>query len=237
MAHVQDSAVVSVEQAHQVLLQHALQVRVERAERLVQHEDARPRRQHAGERHALLLAAGELRRVALVEALQAEALELRGHDGIAHAARHGALDARAHVLGHGEVREQHVALEQKRRLTLLRREVVPLRGIEEHLVVNHDAPLVGRLDAGDAAHGEALAAPRRTEEPQRLVPRRERHVQRERGVLLLDVDFQAHASALLRYFVVRRPQRLMNRMTTKLNSMMTIVQKMATSVLPFIHSK
>ena len=47
VAHVQDGAVERVEQAHKILLEHALQVRVERGERLVEHEDPRARREHA----------------------------------------------------------------------------------------------------------------------------------------------------------------------------------------------
>ena len=47
VAHVQNGAVERVEQAHEVLLEHALQVRVERGERLVEHENSRTRRKHA----------------------------------------------------------------------------------------------------------------------------------------------------------------------------------------------
>ena len=47
VAHVQDGAVERVEQTHEVLLEHALQVRVECGERLVKHKDPRARREHA----------------------------------------------------------------------------------------------------------------------------------------------------------------------------------------------
>ena len=47
VAYVQDGAVERVEQAHKILLEHALQVRVERGKRLVEHKDPRTRRKHA----------------------------------------------------------------------------------------------------------------------------------------------------------------------------------------------
>ena len=118
---VQNRSLEGVEQAHEVLLQHSLQMRVQSAEGLVQHEDARARRQHAGERDALLLAAGELGRIALPETAQTEALQLLGDDALALRLRHLAPDARADVVRHCQVGKQHVVLEQKRRLALLRR--------------------------------------------------------------------------------------------------------------------
>ena len=52
-------------QAAQPLAQLGADLRVERAERLVEQQHPRLDRQRAGERHALALAAGELVRVAL----------------------------------------------------------------------------------------------------------------------------------------------------------------------------
>ena len=51
------------------------QVRVERGERLVQQHDPGPDGERPGQRHALLLAAGELMRVALAQARQPDRLE------------------------------------------------------------------------------------------------------------------------------------------------------------------
>ena len=196
VADVEHGAVERVEQAHQVLLEHLLEVRVQRAERLVEHQDARARRQHARERHALLLAAGQLAGIAPVEPLQAEAFQLAGHDGRAISLRHVLADARRHVLRHREVGKQHVVLEQQRRLALLRREVDASVGVEEHLPVHDDAPLVGRFDAGDAAHREAFAAARRSQKAQRLGAGLDAHVERERPEALFDVDFQTHTLVL-----------------------------------------
>ena len=52
-------------------LQLPAQAQVERAERLVEQQRPRPVDERAGERDALLLAAGELRRLALLEARSA----------------------------------------------------------------------------------------------------------------------------------------------------------------------
>ena len=55
---------------------------VERAERLVEQQHARLDRQRAGQGHALALAAGELRGIALGEALELDQLE-QAHDPLA----------------------------------------------------------------------------------------------------------------------------------------------------------
>ena len=54
------------------LLAHA---RVERAERLVEQQHLRLDRERAGERHALALAAGELRRVAVAEVREPDEIQ------------------------------------------------------------------------------------------------------------------------------------------------------------------
>ena len=50
-------------------------VGVERAEGLVEQQHARLDRERAGERHALALAAGQLRRIAVGEALEADEVQ------------------------------------------------------------------------------------------------------------------------------------------------------------------
>ena len=62
-------------QAAQPGAQVGADVGVQRAERLVEQQHARLHRERAGERHALALAARELRRVAVAEAGQADELE------------------------------------------------------------------------------------------------------------------------------------------------------------------
>ena len=98
---VQNRSLEGVEQAHKVLLQHALQMGVQSAEGLVQHEDARARRQHAGQGHALLLAAGELGRIALPETAQTETFQLLGDNALPFRLRHLAPDARTDVVRYG----------------------------------------------------------------------------------------------------------------------------------------
>ena len=129
-------------------------MRIERGERFVEHQDAGACRQHARQRHALLLATGKLRRVALAEGRHVEPLQLFVHDLVALFLRRILRDSSRHVLLDREVREQHVVLEQKRRLALLRLQVDALFAVEEHLAVHDDAALVGRLDARDRAHRE-----------------------------------------------------------------------------------
>ena len=58
---------VQAPQPHAQLLAHG---RVERAERLVEQQHARLDRERAGERHALALAARELRGIAIGEAVE-----------------------------------------------------------------------------------------------------------------------------------------------------------------------
>ena len=64
-----------VVQAPQPAAQLLAHPRVERAERLVEQQHLRLDGQRAGERHALALAARELRRVALAEVAEADELE------------------------------------------------------------------------------------------------------------------------------------------------------------------
>ena len=196
MAHVEHRGLHEVEHVEQGLLKRALEVGVKGGERLVEHEDAGARRNHARKRHALLLAAGEAPRIALGELLHGE--DGKRADGrlVALLLGHGFGHARLHVLLHRQVGEELVVLEEVGGLALLRGEVDAALGIEEDAVVHNDASLVGRLDAGDAAHGEALAAARSAQKSQALLPRLDVDVEVERRELLFDVDVQAHGYPL-----------------------------------------
>ena len=100
------------------------QPQVERAERLVEQQRARAVDERAGERHALLLAAGELRRLALAVLAELDHLErlvdARLHVGLADLL---ALEPERDVLLHGQVREQRVGLEDGVDVALVGREV------------------------------------------------------------------------------------------------------------------
>jgi hypothetical protein len=83
---------------------------VEVGERLVHQDQARPRRQGAGQRHALLLAAGELVRELVGVAGQADQFEQFG-DACLFAVAAEPSQAEADVLRHRQVRKQRVILE------------------------------------------------------------------------------------------------------------------------------
>jgi hypothetical protein len=121
-------------------------LRVERPERLVEQQHARLDRERAGERHALALAAGELRGVAVGVALEPD-------DGeqLAHAVgdlRLRALADRqpeADVVAHRHVLERGVVLEDEPDPALLGREAGDVAALD-----CHDAGF-GDLEAGDHA--------------------------------------------------------------------------------------
>ena len=110
--------VVETAQPLAELLPHA---RVERAERLVEEQHLRLDRERARERHALPLAAGELRRIAL-----AEPLELHELEQLVHALADLRLRPLAHrqaerdVVGDRHVLERRVVLEDEADAALLR---------------------------------------------------------------------------------------------------------------------
>ena len=96
---------------------------VERAERLVEQQDRRPRDQRAGERHPLALAAAQLMDPARV--LVGEPDQRQGLPGALPAL--GRLDAAhlqtvLHVLADRHVREQRVVLEHGRAVAIGRRD-------------------------------------------------------------------------------------------------------------------
>ncbi len=100
------------------------QLEVERAERLVEQQGRRLVDERAREGDALLLAAGELSRLALLHPLQAHRAQ-RGSDARAHIVTAHALDAQPErdVLEHAHVREQRVRLEHHVDVPLGRRHV------------------------------------------------------------------------------------------------------------------
>ena len=123
--------------------QLAADLRVERAERLVEQEHRGSIAMRAGERHALALAAGELRRIALLQAGELhEVEEFRGAAadlGLGGPRRAGPdLQAEADILDDRHVLEQRVVLEHEADIALLHG---LLRGV---LVAEEDGAAVGR---------------------------------------------------------------------------------------------
>ena len=145
---------------------------VERAEGLVEQEDLRLDGERPRERHPLPLAAGELRGVAVGEAVQLHEREQLVHAG-AHLALRTLADGEPErdVLEHRHVLERRVVLEHHADAALLRSHV---RGV---LAEDLDSALVGLLEAGDHPEERRLAAPARAEEGgQRPARDRERYV-------------------------------------------------------------
>ena len=111
--------------------------RVERAERLVEEEHLRLGRERASEAHALTLAAGELRRVAVPEVLELdevqELVDALGDLGLRPLAH---LQPERDVVPHGHVLERGVVLEDEADVSLLRRERGRVLAREEDLALH-----------------------------------------------------------------------------------------------------
>ena len=101
------------------------QLQVERAERLVEQQHARPVDERPGERDALPLAAGQLGRLPLLVALEADHAERVGDAPRALVARHlPDHQAVADVVADRHVREQGVVLEHGVDVAVERRRAV-----------------------------------------------------------------------------------------------------------------
>ncbi len=129
------------------------ELQVERAQRLVQQQHARPVDQGAGERHALALAAGELRRLAAAEAGErhhgpASPRRAARRSGLRHLADHQPV---ADVLQHRHVREQRVVLEHGVDVAVIGRNAGDVLAVDRRRAA-------GRLlEAGDQAQAGGLA--------------------------------------------------------------------------------
>ena len=141
------------------------ELQVERAERLVEEEHARLVDERARERYPLLLAAGELAWLALLEALEADEPQ-----DLVHAAAHvllaHALPAQAErdVLEDRQVREEGVRLEDRVDVALVGR--LPGDG----LLAEVDRALGRLLEAADHPQRRRLAAAGRAEEREEAAP-------------------------------------------------------------------
>ena len=139
------------------------ELEVERAERLVEEQHARPVDERPGERDALALAAGQLARLALLVALEADHPERLGHPRgtlrLGDLADHQPV---RDVVADRHVREQGVVLEDRVDVAVERRD----RG---HVLAVEQDPAGGRqLEAGDHPQGRRLARAGRTEHREEL---------------------------------------------------------------------
>ncbi len=117
------------EESAQLLAQRGRDVDVQRRHRLVQQQQARIRRERAGDRDPLSLTAGELGGVAVGEFGEAHLLEMH----LGPSTRLPARDALGpqwehHVPERGEVREEHRVLAERGDATVVRRHPGPLVG-------------------------------------------------------------------------------------------------------------
>ncbi|MCY1425180.1 hypothetical protein D9M71_409630 [compost metagenome] len=131
--------------------------RIERRQRLVKQQQARPGDQRAGQGHALALAAGQLVRVALGKLLQLHQCQ---HLGGALAAVLAAdllhAQAEGDVLLHGHVGEQRIALEHHADSAFLRAERYQVVAVQEDLAaVDRGQPGNATQQGGFTATGRA----------------------------------------------------------------------------------
>ena len=140
---------------------------VERAERLVEQQHARLDGERAGEGHPLLLAAGELRRIAAAEAAELDDVEQlldapRDLGPRRPQAPRTDLEAVGDVVGHRHVAEQRVMLEDEADAPLLNRERARVLAVEGERARGH------RLQPGDQAEKRGLARAGRPEQRQKF---------------------------------------------------------------------
>ena len=166
MCHRDEGASHALMQRAQLLLQFPAQLPVERGQRFIQQQQGGIEHQRARQRHALLLAAGQLDRPAVPEPLQLHQIERGAHPGLplraadtAHAQRKGDIFCHAHV------REQRVALEHQPEIALLRRQAGDIAPIEQ------DRALVRMHEAGNRHQQRRLAGPGRPQQRQELARR------------------------------------------------------------------
>ena len=139
------------------------QAGVQVGERLVQQQHLRLGSKGTRQRHTLLLAAGELMRIARLEAAQAdEGADLLQTSLPLAPPRQPEGD----VLGHGQVREQSVVLEHHPHPPLLGRQGDPRAG--DKPAADLDRAAVGPLEAGDEPQRRRLAATAGAEQRQQM---------------------------------------------------------------------
>ena len=144
-------------------LQLLAELGVEGTHRLVEQQHGRLEHQRPGQRDALLLATGELVRLALGHRAHLHELE-RGADAAAYVVLGGLLVAQPErdVLADVEEREQRVGLEHGVDRPLVRRHLREVAAVEQ------DLPGVGLLEARDHPQCRGLPASRRPEQREEL---------------------------------------------------------------------
>ena len=139
------------------------QLGVEVGQRFVEQVDLRPARQGTAHGHALLLATGQLARLAVEQVFDLQQLGHARHFGVDVGLRHLAdLEAELDVLAHAHGRVQRVGLEHHGDVTVLGAHAAHV------LITDHDRAAGDGLKAGDAVHQRGFTAARRADQDQEL---------------------------------------------------------------------
>jgi hypothetical protein len=150
-------------QGAQLDLQGLAQLGIQRPERFVEQQHARPQHQSAGQRNTLLLTAGEL--VCLASFVAGETNQLQRLTDAPFGLGLRALlkpQAEADVVGNAEMWEEGVALEHGVDRPGLRRHRTHVDAVDAHLTS------VGRLEAADEPQRGGLAASTRAQQGEEL---------------------------------------------------------------------
>jgi hypothetical protein len=135
------------------------QLRIEVRQRLVEQQDLGRIGDGAGERHALLLPAGELVRIPVADGVEPHPLQGSRDLPVTLGTRHMAhLQAIGDVLAHRHVRPHGVALEHHAEVALVGRHRKPARGIGDETISEMDRAAVRREESGDQVEHGGLAA-------------------------------------------------------------------------------
>ena len=192
VGHQQSGARKVCQQAAYLALYLFPQVTVQRAEGLVQHQDAGLAHQNACQRGALLLPAGKLGGIALGKRLQPHGTQ---HFGAGSAAGGGVffcLQTAEDILFYGHIGEQRIVLEQQPHAPLLRRQVDVLCAVEQHPPVQHDASAIRLYNACNAPQCHAFAAAGSAQQGGGGVAGGKGSTEGEAVQLFFNVDFKAH---------------------------------------------
>src|SRR5579884_1009922 len=146
----------ALEDAHELRLHEPARLRIERAEGFVHQQDRRIEGERARNRGALLHAAGKLRGIAVLEALQADELDEVLRALLALRLRHPLpLETVENVAAHRLPRKQGEVLEDDAAIGA---------GARDFLAVDRDAAGLDRQEAADEIEQRRLAAAGRTEQ-------------------------------------------------------------------------
>ena len=195
VGHQQGGARKACQQAAYLAFYLFPQIAVQRAERLVQHQDAGLAHQNACQRGALLLSAGKLGRVAFCQLFQPHGAQHFGAGSAAGGRVFFRLQTAEDILFYGHIGEQGVVLEQQPYAPLLRRQVDVLRTVKQHPPVQHDASAVRLYNACNAPQCHAFAAAGSTQQSGGGVADGKGGAEGEAVQLFFNVDFKAHFRA------------------------------------------